>query len=103
MFNIQVGELTNIADCVNVKEIFFQQHAPFKASFFTLAPQAVSPVDVHKVKEAWLVVSGAGEIKCDDQIQIITKDSVICFDSFQSHSVKNISDVDLQIISIWWD
>lgn len=103
MINIEIDKLVQVANNVTVKEIFLKDHAPFKASFFTIQPNGISPLDSHKVKEVWIVTDGVGELTCDNQMQIIQKGSVVYFDPFETHSIKNPANSDLNIISIWWD
>jgi len=103
MMNIGILPLEKVKKGVMVEEIDFQSHAPFKSSFFTIKPGAESPVDSHKVKETWIVEGGIGTLTCDDTKIILKKGSVVLFESFNTHSVKNNGNTDLSIVSIWWD
>src|SRR6516165_4273594 len=45
--------------------------APFKASYFTVEPNGMSPIDSHSVHEIWMVAQGCGELTYDGRTCII--------------------------------
>ncbi|WP_116964403.1 cupin domain-containing protein [Fastidiosibacter lacustris] len=99
--------LENLPLGIEVQEVLFagniQGVAPFKSSFFTVQPGVTTPFDCHEVRELWLIVSGTGRVTCDKSVSEVKEKDAVYFDSFQRHSVENIGNTPLIIISIWWN
>jgi mannose-6-phosphate isomerase-like protein (cupin superfamily) len=76
--------------------------APFKASYFTVEPDGVSPVDSHSVHEMWMVAQGQGELIYDGQTCIISPRQTLYFEPPKPHQVKNCGPEPLVIFSVWW-
>jgi mannose-6-phosphate isomerase-like protein (cupin superfamily) len=76
--------------------------APFKASIFTIAANAASPVDQHEVRECWVVIAGCGELTTADDTVQLEPGSVTYFESRRPHQVRNVGNGELKIFSTWW-
>ncbi len=101
---ISKKELAWIDLGVGVEEVDLQSLAPFKASFFEVSPNMASPVDAHSVKEIWIVLKGEGELTVNHkEVNNIQLGDIIYFDSFESHLVRNTSQNDLRVLSLWWE
>lgn len=90
-------------DTIFVEEAITDKKSPFKMSKWVLKSGLKSPVDVHDVKEYWLISEGRGIINYNDEELIkIEKGDFIFMDSRKSHQVENNGDKDLVVFSIWW-
>ena len=76
--------------------------APFKASRFTVETGCISPVDVHAVREIWMVSEGEGELTYDGRSLRIKAADVVYFEPHKPHQVKNDGAGTLVVYSVWW-
>jgi mannose-6-phosphate isomerase-like protein (cupin superfamily) len=76
--------------------------APFKASYFTVEPNGMSPIDSHSVHEIWMVAQGCGELTYDGRTCIIEPRQNFYFEPPKPHQVKNCGPEPLVIFSVWW-
>ena len=77
--------------------------SPFKMSKWSLLKGSKSPIDLHNVKEYWLVVQGKGMLNYKNESMIeIEKGDFIFMESNHSHQVESIGDIELIVYSIWW-
>lgn len=69
-----------------------------------LASGGVSPLDSHRVKEAWLVASGEAELVFQGRLRRrLVPGNIVMFDSYESHVLTNTGAVDFVCFSVWWD
>ena len=68
-----------------------------------LKPGATSPLDQHRVAEAWLVASGEGTLIFKGKVEKnLVPGSIVVFDTYESHIVTNTGDCDFVFFSVWW-
>lgn len=76
--------------------------APFKASYFTVEPDGVSPVDSHSVHEIWMVAQGKGELIYDGCSYPVQPSQAFYLEPPKPHQVRNCGSEPLVIFSFWW-
>ena len=76
--------------------------APFKASRFTVDPGATTPVDIHEVREIWMVAEGAGELRYDNHATRAGPGDILYYDSMKPHKLHNDDDKQMVLFSVWW-
>ena len=92
-----------LEDTILIEEAITGNHSPFKMSKWSLKKGLTSPVDVHKVKEYWLISEGKGKINYNDEHTIeVKKGDFVFMESNKTHRVENIGSEDLIVFSIWW-
>lgn len=92
-----------ITDTIAVEEAKTEGLSPFKMSKWSLKKGLKSPVDVHNVKEYWLIVQGKGVLNYNDESMIeVEKGDFIFMESNKSHQVENTGEEDLLVYSTWW-
>ncbi len=75
---------------------------PFKGGIFTVAPGATSRLDVHDVRECWMVVSGEGTLRYDGRELRVTAGDYCYFEPQKTHQMFNDSGQDVVIYTVWW-
>lgn len=85
------------------KKADFKEKAPFQAGHFTIEPGVLSTLDVHNVRESWLMVSGEGTLIYDKVEIEVKKGDFLYFDSNKTHQIKNTGTEQILIYSIYWD
>jgi methionyl-tRNA synthetase len=75
---------------------------PFKASYFVVQPNCLSPVDTHSVHEMWMVAQGEGELIYDGETSTLRPLEFIYLEPPKEHQVRNIGMGPLIIYSVWW-
>ena len=94
------GTLFEKIDFVNNGKLI----APFNGGKFTLKPGATSKLDIHEVRECWIVAEGNGHLSINgESAKIISSGEFHFFESMHSHQVTNIGDTKLIIYSVWWN
>jgi mannose-6-phosphate isomerase-like protein (cupin superfamily) len=88
---------------ISIEEAITENKSPFKMSKWSLKEGLISPVDVHQVKEYWLISEGKGEINYNNELIIkVKKGDFIFMESNKTHQVENTGSEDLVVFSIWW-
>jgi len=78
--------------------------APFNGGKFIVEPGATSKLDVHEVRECWIVSEGKGDLSINNQdSKVISPGEFHFFESMNSHQITNTGDKILIIYSIWWN
>lgn len=75
---------------------------PFKGGRFTIAPGATSRLDVHDVRECWMVVAGEGELSYDERRFRVGPGDFCYFEPQRTHRIHNDGDETLVIYTVWW-
>jgi mannose-6-phosphate isomerase-like protein (cupin superfamily) len=75
---------------------------PFKASWWTVEPDEVTPEDVHDVQEVWFVGSGAGVMRLGERELDVRAGQAIHIEPQVPHQVRATGDEDLAVFSVWW-
>ncbi len=90
-------------DGMAINQVDFNE-MPFKSAIITIEPGATSPLDIHAVREYWVIVSGFGELEYDgaELVEVKLHDAFY-FDSHKSHKLTNKSQEPLTLVSVWWD
>lgn len=97
-------ELIWITEGVSVEEIDFNSLCPVKSSVIHVLPNHSSPLDSHAVKETRIILNGEGELRINNERKGTVKaGDIVYFCPFETHSVKNVSEEPLKIISLWWE
>ena len=92
-----------VIDTIVIEEALTEGRSPFKMSKWSLKSGLKSPVDVHDVKEYWIIVQGKGQLNYNDESMIdVQKGDCLFFESNKSHQVENTGDEDLLVNSFWW-
>jgi methionyl-tRNA synthetase len=72
------------------------------AAWGRVAPGVVSLTHQHDEIETWVIVAGTGELTVDGQRYPVAARSVIRFDPFETHFVRNTGQTDLVLVSCFW-
>lgn len=75
---------------------------PVRISWIHVHPGHTSPVDVHQVREVWLVASGNGVLRCGEARVFLSAGETFFFDSGVPHAVFNDGSEVLTLVSLWW-
>lgn len=84
------------------KEIRKKGSVPFNAAYFSVLENSRTNVDMHREREIWIVIGGAGELEYDNKKRYIKSGDIIFFESEYQHAVRNIGGESLEIYSIYW-
>lgn len=77
---------------------------PIGVARMVLQSGCTTPLDSHNVKEAWLIANGEGILTFEGKTtKNVVAGDIVTFDANETHQLKNISDVDMLIYSLWWD
>ncbi len=77
--------------------------APFKGGKFVVEPGVRSKLDIHDVRECWIMASGEGVLYYDGKPFEVTAGDFLFFESQHSHQIENKGDEDIVIYSVWWN
>ena len=75
---------------------------PFKGGRFSLEPGSTSRVDVHDVRECWMIVHGSGLLTYDGRDFRVETGDFCYFEPRKSHQITNDGDEQLMIYNVWW-
>ena len=75
---------------------------PFKGGHFKIQPGSTSRLDIHDVRECWMVVHGQGALAYDDQKFQVKAGDFCYFEPQKSHRIHNNGDEELLIYTVWW-
>ncbi|MFC4076078.1 cupin domain-containing protein [Salinithrix halophila] len=75
---------------------------PFEGAWCVLPPGQESLPHHHEEKETFIIVKGCGQVKSDDQQDVVQAGDVVYFEPHTRHSIVNIGDEDLEFFSMWW-
>lgn len=75
---------------------------PFQGARFTIGPGSTSGLDIHDVRECWMVVSGQGLLTYDGRQFRVGAGDFCYFEPQRSHQVHNDREEDLVIYTVWW-
>ena len=69
----------------------------------TVRPGQTSVRHTHHETEVFYLLSGHGQVVCDDESCEVEKDSVVLLPAFSSHTITNLSEHDpLEFLTFWW-
>ena len=77
-------------------------HVPFQGAHFTIEPGATSRLDVHEVRECWMMVRGKGLLTYDNRQFRVSSGDFCYFEPQKAHQVYNDGQEDLLIYTVWW-
>ncbi|WP_321950373.1 cupin domain-containing protein [Burkholderia cenocepacia] len=75
---------------------------PFRGGLFTVEPNCTSRLDVHVVRECWMIAQGSGRLTYDGEPVRVQAGDVLYFESHRSHQVQNDGATPLVISTVWW-
>ncbi|AOR72687.1 hypothetical protein BBJ41_34290 [Burkholderia stabilis] len=75
---------------------------PFRGGLFTVEPNCTSRLDVHAVRECWMIAQGSGRLTYDGEPVRVRAGDVLYFESHRSHQVQNDGSTPLVISTVWW-
>lgn len=78
------------------------QDCPVSSGRFTVAPGAVTDVDVHDVVEVWTVTSGQGTVLSQDRRMQLGRGESVFFPSRVDHRMANETDEPVEVFTFWW-
>lgn len=76
---------------------------PFRGGLFTVAPQCTSRLDVHAVRECWMIAHGAGQLTYAGEAKRVAQGDILFFESHHSHQIHNDGVTTLVISTVWWN
>jgi len=77
---------------------------PVGVARMVLKSGCTTPLDSHNVKEAWLIGNGKGELIFEGKtLRSLVAGDIVTFNSNETHQLKNLSNVDMLIYSLWWN
>ena len=72
------------------------------AAWIRLRPGAQSQAHQHDESETWLILAGDGELTVNAETHAVSARSLLQFEPFETHSVRNTGDSDLVLVSLYW-
>lgn len=89
--------------CVNEVDLTeILPHVPFELSQFTIEVGGYSPDESHPESEIWIINSGCGKLTYNNKSYNLKSGDVVKFSPDITHTVKNVGEDPLSVISIWW-
>ncbi|MFF0151523.1 cupin domain-containing protein [Micromonospora sp. NPDC005203] len=76
--------------------------APFEVARWSVAPNTSNDLDVHRSREVWIIVSGAGTLTFGDQTRVLRPGDVAAFDSGVPHQLRNDGPNPVLAVSVYW-
>ncbi|MER7461192.1 cupin domain-containing protein [Micromonospora sp. NPDC126480] len=76
--------------------------APFEVARWSVAPGTANDLDVHRSREIWIMVAGAGTLTWADQNTLLRAGDVVAFESRVPHQIRNDGPDPLLAISVYW-
>ena len=80
----------------------FGRDGRLQASYGIVAPGAESTHQKHDETEAFVILSGHGEIVADGRRHSVQAGSVALFEPFESHVLRNTGDEPLRFADFYW-
>ena len=76
---------------------------PWGSAWMTIAPGEASTAHSHDEEETFIIISGSGVMRVDDEQEAVGKGDVIFLPRFSEHQLKNTSTTNpLEFLCIWW-
>ncbi|MEU8001121.1 cupin domain-containing protein [Catellatospora sp. NPDC049111] len=79
------------------------QSMPFTLNTATVVVGAELPLHSHSQHEIWVITAGSGRLDRGTETFDIGEGDVILFESQTQHHLTNTGQVDLQLVSVYWD
>ena len=77
--------------------------APFEGAYCVVRPGGASTPHSHHEYEMFIAMTGEAVIDCEGERRRFASGDVVFFKPGAEHQVRNESDSDFEMFSIWWD